>query len=205
MSEHSFPVILALRDFFAATDADALKDAACRIAESVGAEIPAHTDWTAVEYEFNRLFVGPAALQAPPFASAWTESDRALMGKAALEARETYHRLGLAVPGEGVIPDDHLAYELEAVLAMKSLLAVRGVAAEADASGNAGPGNDHSDAGVADLHAWFVGEHLERWLPPFMQAVRENAEKGGVVAMATDALTVWFENERTTTAAPRRA
>jgi TorA maturation chaperone TorD len=205
MSEHSSPVIEALRDFFAATDAAALKEAACRIARSVGAEIPAHTDWTAAEYEFNRLFVGPAALQAPPFASAWTESDRALMGKAALEARETYHRLGLAVPGEGVIPDDHLAYELEAVLAMKSLLAVRGVAAEADASGNAGPGNDHSDAGVADLHAWFVGEHLERWLPPFMQAVRENAEKGGVVAMATDALTVWFENERTTTAAPRRA
>ena len=65
------------------------------------------------------------------------------------------------------------------------------------------PGLDPAD--WSGLHAWFVGEHLERWLPPFMQAVRENAEKGGVVAMATDALTAWFENERTTTAAPRRA
>ncbi len=205
MSEHSFPVILALRDFFAATDAFALKDAACRIAKSVGAEVPVNTDWTAAEYEFNRLFVGPAALLAPPFASAWTESDRALMGKAALEARETYHKLGLAVPEEGIIPDDHLSYELEAVLAMKSLIATVGGAAEADASGNDGPEKDRSESGIADLHAWFVGEHLGRWLPPFMQAVRENAVDGGVVAQATDALAAWFENERTTTAVPRRA
>jgi TorA maturation chaperone TorD len=189
MSEHSFPVIEALRDFFAATDAAALKEAAGRIAKSVGAEIPAHTDWTAAEYEFNRLFVGPAALQAPPFASAWTESDRSLMGKAALEARETYHRLGLAVPGEGVIPDDHLAYELEAVLAMKAMLTAQA---------------GEPDAGIADLHAWFVGEHLAQWIPPFVRTVRDHAAVDGVVALAADALASWFESERNSTAAPRR-
>lgn len=203
MSEHT--PIEALRDFYAATDAGGLKDAAVRIARHAGIELPADTDWAAAEYEFNRLFVGPAAVPAPPFASAWSETDRALMGRATMEARQTYHRLGLAVPGEGVIPDDHLAYELEAVLAMKSMLAVRGGAAEADAPGNGGPGKDRSEAGVADLHDWFVGEHLGRWLPPFMQAVRENAVEGGVVALAADALAAWFENERTTTAALRRA
>ena len=205
MSEHCFSVLEALRDFFAATDASGLEDAACRIAKNVGAEIPPNTDWTAAEYEFNRLFVGPAAVPAPPFASAWSEPDRALMGKAALEARETYHRLGLAVPQEGIIPDDHLSYELEAVLAMKSVLAAGGCTAKADAPGKDGSGQDRPDAGIADLHAWFVGEHLGRWLPPFMQAVGENAAAGGVVAQATAALAAWFETERTTTAAPRRA
>jgi TorA maturation chaperone TorD len=195
MSEHSMPSIEALRDFFAATDAHGLHDAAVRIAGSSGHEIPSQTDWSAVEYEFNRLFVGPAAIPAPPFASAWSESDRALMGRATSEARQTYHRLGLAVPEEGVIPDDHLAFELEAVLAMKSILA----------AGGGAPETDTHDAEIADLHAWFVGEHLARWLPPFVQAVRDHGSENGVVAMATEALAAWFETERTTTAAPRRA
>jgi TorA maturation chaperone TorD len=187
MSEHT--PIEALRDFYAATDAGGLKDAAVRIARHAGIELPADTDWAAAEYEFNRLFVGPAAVPAPPFASAWSETDRALMGRAPMEARQTYHRLGLAVPGEGVIPDDHLAYELEAVLAMKAML-----------SSQAGA----QDAGIADLHAWFVGEHLARWIPPFVRTVRDHATDDGVVALAADALASWFESERNSTAAPRR-
>lgn len=191
MSARVFPIIEALRDFFSATDAAGLQGAAVRIAESSGAEIPAGTDWTAAEYEFNRLFVGPAAVPAPPFASAWSETDRALMGRATMEARQTYHRLGLAVPGEGVIPDDHLAYELEAVLAMKAWLAAQTGA---------------PDAEIADLHAWFVGEHLARWIPPFVRTVREHATRGGVIALAADALDSWFDSERNSTAAaPRRS
>ena len=184
MSEH-IP-IEALRDFFAASDADGLKDAAARIARHAGIEIPVDTDWAAAEYEFNRLFVGPAAVPAPPFASAWTESDRALMGRATMEARQTYHRLGLAVPAEGVVPDDHLSYELEAVLAMTSTHAA---------------GDPPADAEVADLRAWFVGEHLARWLPHFILATRTHASQGGVIALATDALAAWFDNELNTIAA----
>ena len=180
--------IEALRDFFAASDAHGLKDAAVSIARHAGIEIPADTDWAAAEYEFNRLFVGPAAVPAPPFASAWTETDRALMGRATMEAREAYHRLGLAVPCEGAIPDDHLAYELEAVLVMKAMLATETGAPDAGA-----------------LHAWFVGEHLTRWIPPFVRAVREHASEGGVAALAADALASWFDSERNSTAAPRRA
>lgn len=191
MSQHSIPPIDALRDFFAATGASGLEDAAIRIARSLRLEIPVGTDWTEVEYEFNRLFVGPSAVPAPPFASAWFETDRALMGRAALEARQTYHRLGLAVPEEGVIPDDHLAYELEAVLAMKSMLAAETAATP--------------DPETAALHKWFVEEHLALWLPPFLQTVKEHASGGGVVALATDALASWFDNERNSTAAPHRA
>jgi TorA maturation chaperone TorD len=61
-----------------------------------------------------------------------------------------------------------------------------------------------ADPGLAELHAWFVGEHLARWLPPFVEAVRAHASAGGVVAMAADALAEWFTSERNATTAPRR-
>jgi TorA maturation chaperone TorD len=185
MNDGCIASLEGLRDFFCASSAIDLKDAAGRIAESVDAAILPGTDWTAVEYEFNRLFVGPAAIPAPPYASAYCESDRVLMGKAALEARQLYHRLGLAVPQEGVIPDDHVAYELEAMIVLKSAL-------RAEAS---------SSPDTQALHAWFVREHLGRWLPHFILATRTHASAGGVVALATDALAAWFDNELNTIAA----
>jgi TorA maturation chaperone TorD len=186
MNDASIACIESLRDFFSASNAVELKDAAVRIAGSVAAVIPPDTDWTAVEYEFNRLFVGPAAVPAPLYASAYCESDRVLMGKAALEARQLYHRLGLAVPREGVIPDDHLAFELEAMIVLKSALG-------ADA-----PPSPETEA----LHDWFVREHLARWLGPFILATKAHASPGGVVALAANALAAWFDTELNTTAAP---
>lgn len=185
MTDACIACIEDLRDFFSASTAAQMKDAALRIAASVAAVIPPDTDWTAVEYEFNRLFVGPAAVPAPLYASAYCESERILMGKAALEARQLYHQLGLAVPQEGVIPDDHLAFELEAMIVLKSALG-------ADAL----PTTE-----TKALHAWFVREHLARWLPPFILATRTHASAGGVIALAADALAAWFDKELNTTAA----
>jgi putative dimethyl sulfoxide reductase chaperone len=184
MNDGRIASLEGLRDFFSASNANDLRDAAVRIAESVDVAILPGTDWTAVEYEFNRLFVGPAAISAPPYASAYCESGRVLMGKAALEARQLYHRLGLAVPQEGVIPDDHLAYELEAMIVLKS--ALRAEASSPDTQA---------------LHAWFVREHLGQWLPHFILATRTHASAGGVIALAMDALAAWFDNELNTIAA----
>jgi TorA maturation chaperone TorD len=185
MNDACIASLEGLRDFFSACNAIELKDAAGRIGGSVDAAILSATNWTAVEYEFNRLFVGPASVPAPPYASAYCESDRVLMGKAALEARELYHRLGLAVPREGVIPDDHLAYELEAMIVLKSAL---------------GADTPSAPDAVA-RHAWFVREHLARWLPHFILATRTHASQGGVIALATDALAAWFDHELNTIAA----
>jgi TorA maturation chaperone TorD len=186
MTDACITCIEDLRDFFSASNSVELRDAAMRIAESVDAVISPATDWTAVEYEFNRLFVGPAAVPAPLYASAYCESERLLMGNAALEARQLYHRLGLAVPQEGVIPDDHLAFELEAMIVLKSALGA----------------DDPPSQEAKALHAWFVREHLARWLPPFILATRTHASTDGVVALAADALAAWFDKELNTTAAP---
>lgn len=169
----------ALRDFYAATNAQELQAAAQQAGQCVGIEIPPNTDWTAVEYEFNRFFVGPTTLLAPPFASAWSEDQRSLMGRATMEVRQVYHALGLAVQQEGSIPDDHLAFELEAVLAMKVML-----------EGQVGPSD------LKTLYAWLVCEHLAHWVPPMLQAVREHAGPGSIVAMVTDILALWLDNER---------
>lgn len=176
----------ALRDFYAATNAQDLQAAVQQVAQCVGTEILPNTHWTAVEYEFNRLFVGPTTLLAPPFASAWSEDQRSLMGRATMEARQVYHSLGLAVPQEGTLPDDHLAIELEALLVMKAML--------------------KSQPGPPDLkilYDWFVCEHLAQWVPQMLQAVREHTEAGSIVAVVTDILARWLDNECNTTAESR--
>ena len=100
----------ALRDFFSSTNAEALAAAATRFAP---VEIlPDSINWQAEEYAFNRLFVGPQAVPAPPYASVYLEAEPRLMGNAATDMREILQALGLAAP-EGQ-PDDFIACELEA-------------------------------------------------------------------------------------------
>jgi TorA maturation chaperone TorD len=41
--------------------------------------------WEGAEFVFNRLFVDPAALQAPPYASYYLEPEQQLMGKSMLK------------------------------------------------------------------------------------------------------------------------
>ena len=69
--------------------------------------LPDSINWQAEEYAFNRLFVGPQAVPAPPYASVYLEAEPRLMGNAATDMREILQALGLAAP-EGQ-PDDFIA------------------------------------------------------------------------------------------------
>jgi TorA maturation chaperone TorD len=170
----------ALRDFFASVDAGDLRDAAGRIAAQFGLPLDAGTDWTEVEYDFNRLFVGPAAVPAPPYASAYQagREQPALMGEPALEARRAYERLGLAVPDQGSTPDDHLAFELDAVVALESL--------------------EEAEAGreSAQVKSWLIDEHMGAWIPRFAEAVGRQQGVSAPVDNAVKALLVWLESAR---------
>lgn len=187
--------LAALRDFFAATGSADLRDAATRIAAATGFPLPAGTDWTAAEYLFNRLFVGPAAVPAPPYASAYGDDESLLMGKPAQDARQAYRSMGLAVPRQGTTPDDHLAFELDAVLALRTLAGA-------------------SSSCPAEPHAAFITDHMACWLPRFIQAVRANLPSGtagGVpgspertvcpVTLAVDTLAAWLDEETRSMAA----
>jgi TorA maturation chaperone TorD len=205
-------LLRGLRDLFAARDANDLRAAslaldACRVRFGCAratrgaapcttpgadtADTPGH--WQEAEYAFNRLFVGPMAVPAPPYASAWLETEPRLMGEAAMDMRALYHALGRAVPGEGTAPDDHLSFELDAALA---LLALRGAGNRIVSSSEPAPAAASSTpaADVEDAWRWLVAEHMGAWVPRFVQ--RALAEPGvpPAIARALAMLLCWQED-----------
>lgn len=74
-----------------------------------------HDDLDSLEFEYNRLFVGPGKLLAPPYEGAYRNADRLLMQEETMAVRAFYRRCGIAVKRESAIPDDHLGFELEFV------------------------------------------------------------------------------------------
>lgn len=163
----------ALRDFFASAHAGDLRSSAAEVARRFDLDSEPPPDWLEVEYDFNRLFVGPAAVPAPPYASAYRQ-EPSLMGRATLEVRDAYRVLGLAVPDLNATPDDHLAFELDAVVAMASPVV--------------------GDAARGPLRAWLVDEHMAEWIPRFADAVRAQPAVSGTVRMAVEALMQWLES-----------
>ena len=149
-TEHSMCLAAALRDFFSATCAEELAAVPTLCAKgNLGAG-----DMRELEFEFNRLFVGPDSVPAPPFASVYLEGEPQLMGQSTLEMRELYLGLGLAVPNAGC-PDDFLPYELDAWLRLCTL-----ATDNADADGS---------RAILEARRWLVLEHMDRWIPVFIQ------------------------------------
>lgn len=168
----------ALRDFFASRDAADLKRASAAVSDHFHLALGRDIDWTGAEYDFNRLFVGPMAVPAPPFASAY-QTEPALMGEPTLAVRDAYRALGLMVPDQGQTPDDHLAFELDLAAAMP------------DPAEEAG-----GDAVTAEVREWLMGEHLPGWVPAFVEAVKAQPDVSAPVRMAVDALENWLETTR---------
>ena len=165
----------ALRDFFSSTNADALAAAGTRFAP---VEIlPDSINWQAEEYAFNRLFVGPQAVSAPPYASVYLEAEPRLMGNAATDMREILQALGLAAP-DGQ-PDDFIACELEA-WGMLTLL----LRPECGA-----PLRAHAREALA----WLVDEHMARWLPAFVERAGTDAPTPAIQA-ALRCLEYWLRH-----------
>ncbi|EGB16301.1 cytoplasmic chaperone TorD family protein [Pseudodesulfovibrio mercurii] len=168
----------ALRDFFASRDATDLRRTALAVSGLFHRELAPDTDWTGAEYDFNRLFVGPMAVPAPPYASAY-QVEPALMGGPTLDVREAYRALGLRVPDQGRTPDDHLAFELDLAAALP------------------GPGEGAADDPVpAEVREWLMGEHLPGWVPAFIGAVEAQPDVSAPVRMAVAALGGWLESIR---------
>jgi TorA maturation chaperone TorD len=63
--------------------------------------------------DYQRLFVGPGPLLAPPYESVHTTRDRLLFEAPTLEVRAAYRAFGQMAPALGREPDDHLGLELD--------------------------------------------------------------------------------------------
>ncbi len=147
--------LLALSRFFFAANAAELKGAYLELSEAnKGAGLPAIDDWDEAAFCFNRLFVGPRALIAPPYASIYLDGDATrLMGATTLKIRQLFDMLGLALPWLNSIPDDHVAFELDALWKVEHALRVV-------------PSSQLADSRD------YLRAHLQAWVPAFVAKVQ---------------------------------
>ncbi|WP_371377368.1 molecular chaperone [Sporomusa aerivorans] len=111
-----------------------------------------HLDEAAL-FEYNRLFVGPAKLLAPPYESAYRNAQGLVMQEETLAVRRFYLQEGIEVSNKNAIPDDHLGLEFEFIC---YLLSREGEGLQADDSSTANR--------YAALYQEFCQQHILSWV-----------------------------------------
>lgn len=126
--------------------------------------------------EYQRLFIGPGHLPAPPWESVYRTKEKLLFGDPEWTVRQFYHTFGLEV--NMAEPADHLALELSfmARLCMPTRKNLRT---------------------ISDLLAKqqkFLEDHLTQWVPDWANDVHSNAQTQfwrGLAGMTQG----WIEND----------
>lgn len=63
-------------------------------------------------WEYRRLFAGPGQKAAPPWGSVYTDRECVVFGEATLALRQWMRACGIARPGDGSEPEDHIGLML---------------------------------------------------------------------------------------------
>lgn len=166
--------------FFFASNSDEMMASYLALAEFSAA--PAVDDWSAVEFCFNHLFVGPRALLAPPYASIYLDGDQTrLMGESTMRVRRLYEMLGLVSPWLNKIPDDHIALELDALWQIESAL-------------------QHTDSPqLLDAREYLLA-HLQHWVAKLIAKIKSVDDVHPAILHVTEILsTVVFSHQAITT------
>lgn len=166
-----------LRDFFSARSHEALNFSWNMLAKEYGKETE-YLNTVKLEYEFNRLFVGPDKVPAPPYASVYLDDEPLLMGKSTLEMRGLIRSLDLAVP-EGGEPDDFIAYELEIWLILVLCLKKEN--------------NEENRQNIREAIDWLVREHMALWIPQFLKKAY-GASVSEEINLVLNALQDWMQS-----------
>lgn len=181
MDTAQLTTLKSLRNFFMARTGEELEKAGLVLANQQGVSDELEDpDWESAEFAFNRLFVGPKALEAPPYASYYLEPESQLMGETTLKIRRIYEMAGLVSPLKGHLPDDHLGLELDAAAGLLDMV-------------------DRQEAEEPRiLWRYFLEDHLEKWLPKFINKARKADSGHPVIALALDSLEAWLEDREMT-------
>lgn len=130
-----------------------------------------------LEVEYNRLFVGPGVVAAPPyesyFASASERARGRLRGPEEREVARVYRTRGFSVPEEGGELADHVAVEL----AFLSQLALSEAALWRE-------GKWQDAEQLQEEAASFRSAHIGRWIASFAALVNESARLSFYPALA---------------------
>lgn len=170
---------ICLRDFFISCRSSEIAEACVSLSRIRSAsESVATVNWQDVEFAFNRLFIGPQAIQAPPFASIYLESEHCVMGQTTLTVRRLYQTVGLVSPWKGKLPDDHISLELDACVNMRIGLQKSG------------------SSQLRDIYSYFLNEHMALWVPTFVARIIEAKASLPVINWVGKELDDWLVNER---------
>jgi putative dimethyl sulfoxide reductase chaperone len=113
--------------------------------------------------EYNRLFVGPDILPAPPWESVYVDSEHLLFGEVTLQVREIYREFGLQFIHGNHEPGDHIALELEFLSHLiKMTLSAFCL------------GKSKLIIGLLDRQILFLTDHILKWTPQFGSLLFEN-------------------------------
>jgi TorA maturation chaperone TorD len=110
--------------------------------------------------EYQRLFIGPGPLAAPPWESYYRSKEQLLFEEWTYQIREQYHRFGLQFIKENNEPDDHLLLELEFMTFLSEACL---------------PETEKEKiAQLISSQISFLENHLMIWIPYFCKRVIEN-------------------------------
>ena len=140
---------------------------------------PAQLD--ALTWDFNRLFVGPGEMLAPPWESVHRSKTKLTFQESTLQVRALYEAFGVQAPALHREPDDHLALELD-FLATLSERAVEAV----------GGGDGKQLGRCLQTQRDFLQDHLLAWAPACLALVETHAETDyyrGAARLARGSLT----------------
>lgn len=128
--------------------------------------------------DYNRLFVGPNHLLAPPWESVYLTEERLTFDQITLDVREFYRRHDLEFVLLNKEPDDHFGVELEFMAELINRQLQHMKKGQVDEASHLVKEQDD-----------FLREHLTQWTPHFTQSVIESAQTDyyqGLALLARD-------------------
>jgi putative dimethyl sulfoxide reductase chaperone len=120
--------------------------------------------YSALHWDYTRLFIGPYELPAPPWESAYLNKERLLFQEETLKVRQFYLKYSFLPVEFGHEADDHLGLELDFMFRLNEL------ALEA-----MGRENHEEVLQLLNDQKLFLEEHLLKWVPQLADKVVENA------------------------------
>jgi len=128
--------------------------------------------------EYQRLFVGPGPVAAPPWESYYRSNERLLFEEWNFQVRDFYHQFGIQNVKEKNEPDDHLLLELEFMTYLSDLCLEEK--------------EDERILYFLSKQIEFLEKHLTIWSPHFCERVIENTTSSlylGAAMLLADFLT----------------
>jgi TorA maturation chaperone TorD len=135
------------------------------------------SDFPELKRDYDRLFIGPNKLPAPPWESVYRSEERLVFEEETLKVRAMYRQYGMALPPDNIQPDDHFGLEMMFVAHLCRLAL--------DAIEQEKPGIAQS---MEQAMITFFNEHICQWTDEFLENVQSSASTPyylGLAALAS--------------------